>query len=52
MCNHVNRVKINDVCVCLKCGLTVTTDGKVMFDKKLVNYKSKKRRGKDGKKRN
>ena len=43
MCNHGNTVKINDVRVCLKCGLTITNDGKVIFDRKLPNYKSKKR---------
>ena len=44
MCNHSNTKKINNVRVCLKCGLTITDDGKVLFDRKLPNYKSKKKR--------
>ena len=42
MCNHSNTVKINDVRVCLKCGITITHDGKIIFDRKLPNYRSKK----------
>lgn len=44
MCTHGNTVKINDVRVCLKCGLTLTPDNKVIFDRKLPNYKNKKRK--------
>lgn len=44
MCNHVWR-SINDIKVCKNCGLTVTFDGKIIFDRKIVNYKSKKRKG-------
>ncbi len=43
MCNH-DFVKINDVTVCRKCGLTRTYDGKIFFDKKLPNRKQKKRK--------
>ena len=43
-CSHTNMKKVNDVRVCLDCGLTVTSDGKVMFDKKIVNYRPKKRK--------
>ena len=42
MCTHEWK-KINDVQVCARCGLTRTYDGKVFFDKKVVNYTSKKR---------
>ena len=43
MCSH-NWIKYNDITACTKCGLTRTDDGKVIFDKKLPNYKPKKRR--------
>lgn len=43
MCPHVWQ-KVNDVCVCVRCGLTKTHDGKILFDKKIVNYKSKKKK--------
>ena len=41
-CSHSNVKRMNDVRVCLNCGLTITADGKVVFDKKIVNYKPKK----------
>jgi hypothetical protein len=41
MCSH-NWKKVNDVSVCIRCGMTRTHDGKIMFDKKIVNYKPKK----------
>lgn len=34
--------KINDVQVCMRCGLTRTHDGKFLFDRKIVNYKRKR----------
>lgn len=34
---------MNDVKACIKCGLTIA-NGKVLFDKKLPNYKPKKRK--------
>lgn len=40
MCGHIWH-KINDVSVCSKCGATMTFDGKILFDRKLVNYKRK-----------
>lgn len=43
MCNHVWK-KVEDVHVCLRCGLTRTPDGKYIFDKKITNYRPKKRR--------
>lgn len=43
MCSHQWQ-KVNDVLVCIRCGLTRTTDGKIIFDRKLPNYKPKKRR--------
>lgn len=47
MCNH-EFMKVNDVRVCTKCGLTFTDSNKVIFDRKLPNYGRKKR----GKKKN
>lgn len=44
MCSHSNTVKMNDVRVCLDCGLTVTHDGHVLFDRKIVNYKRKRKK--------
>lgn len=41
MCSHEWR-KVNDVHVCLRCGLTKTFDGKFLFDRKLPNYKRKR----------
>lgn len=40
-CPHVWK-KVNDIHVCVRCGLTKTFDGKILFDRKIVNYKSKK----------
>lgn len=49
-CTHSNTKKVNDLRVCLSCGLTLTPDGKIIFDRKIVNYKPKKRRKANGKK--
>lgn len=43
MCNHQWQ-KVNDVCVCVRCGLTKTYDGRILFDRQLPNYKRKKRK--------
>lgn len=53
MCKHSNRQKINDTWICLNCGLTILPNGKVIFDREIANYKSKKRKkgGKSGKNR-
>jgi len=45
MCNH-EWIKINSVTVCMRCGLTRTNDGTIIFDRKIVNYKPKKRKKK------
>ena len=46
MCSHDWR-KINEVWVCMRCGITKMPDGKIFFDRKLPNYKPKKKgRGK------
>lgn len=49
MCSH-NFLKVNDVRVCTRCGLTFrNTDGKVMFDRDIANIAKqgrKKRRAK------
>ena len=51
-CGHTNTRKINDLKVCLDCGLTVTQDGRIFFDREIVNYRPKRRKGgkKNGKK--
>lgn len=41
-CGHSWK-KINDVAVCVKCGL-VMANGKVMFDRALPSRKMKKRK--------
>jgi hypothetical protein len=41
MCSHEWK-KVNDVQVCIRCGLTRMPDGRMLFDRKLPNYKSKK----------
>ena len=46
MCTHSNTQKINDVRVCLRCGMTLTNDNKIIFDRKIVNYKPKKKKKK------
>ena len=43
VCNHVWK-KVNDVHVCVKCGLTRTYDGKILFDRKLANKVKKVRK--------
>lgn len=43
MCSH-KMVNVGGVKVCLKCGMTVLSDGSIYFDRKLPNYKSKRRR--------
>lgn len=45
MCGHQWK-RINDTWVCIRCGLTRTYDGRILFDRKLPNYKSKKRKKK------
>lgn len=47
ICGH-KWSKHNDVTVCVKCGLTVTYDGKMFFDKKITTRRSLK----NGKSRN
>lgn len=45
MCNHT-FLKMNDVTVCVKCGMTVADGKKVIFDRKLPSYIRKKNRRK------
>ena len=47
MCSHI-WVKVNEVFVCARCGLTRTPDGRLLFDKKAVNYKQKKQKKQKG----
>lgn len=46
MCRH-QFIKINDVSVCKLCGLTLSYDGKVMFDRNLPNIGNRKKRRKN-----
>ena len=39
--------KCGDVWICVRCGITRLNDGRLMFDKKFVNYKFKKRKAKN-----
>ena len=41
MCLHSNTKKVNDVRVCLDCGMTILPNGKIIFDRKITNYKRK-----------
>ena len=43
MCNHEWQT-VNDVKVCMRCGLTRTYDGKIFFDRKFPTYRPKKRK--------
>lgn len=39
MCGHV-YIKINDVAICTKCGLTIGDAGRcVIFDQQLINWR-------------
>lgn len=49
MCNHEFKKMNDNVSVCVRCGLT-NCNGRILFDKKIVNYKPK-RGAKNGKKR-
>lgn len=44
MCAH-NWKKYNDVWACIKCGLTRLPNGRIVFDKELINYKPERRKG-------
>ena len=43
-CNHSNTKKVNDIKVCLQCGMSIMPDGKIYFDKDIVNYRPKRRK--------
>ncbi len=49
MCNH-DWVKVNDVRVCQKCGLTVTRDGKMFFDFRFPGFAQNKKKARRKKK--
>ena len=40
-CPHIWK-KVNDVHVCVRCGLTRIDDNQVLFDRKLPNYNRKR----------
>lgn len=48
MCTHTNTVQINNAKVCLQCGMTFIPSKPPFFDKKIVNYDSKKERKRHG----
>lgn len=43
-CKHTNTRKLDDVKVCLQCGMVLLPDGTVRFDRRMINYKPKKRK--------
>lgn len=47
MCSH-SWVEVNDVFVCMNCGMTKLPSGKIIFDREIANYKktTRKKRGK------
>lgn len=49
MCSHTWK-KVNDIRICLRCGLMRMPDGKLFFDKGILNYKSKKVKKNENKK--
>ena len=42
MCSHAWK-KVNDIWVCMKCGIT-RIDNTIIFDNELPNYKPKKKK--------
>lgn len=47
MCRHSSVVKVNDLRICLKCGMTLADNKKIVFDRKLRPYIEKKNRRKN-----
>lgn len=47
MCRH-DMVRVNDVKICRKCGLTICPGGQVFFDKELIRKRRKKKNEKNG----
>ena len=46
MCNHIWKI-VNDVRVCVRCGITVSRiDGQIIFDRKLPDVTKKGKRKK------
>lgn len=43
MCKHIWQ-KYGSANYCVRCGLTKTADGHIFFDRKLPNYKTKKKK--------
>ena len=44
ICNH-EFITFENTKACIKCGMTVLSNNKIMFDKKIVNYKPKQKGG-------
>lgn len=51
-CMHTNTVRIGEAKCCLDCGYTIAPNRPPFFDKKIVNYNSKKERKKASVKKN
>ena len=47
MCRH-DMLKMNDVKICRKCGLTVCPNGQVFFDRELFRKRRNKKHEKNG----
>lgn len=47
-CTHGNSIRIGECKVCLQCGMTILPNGKVFFDKNIVNYKPKEKKKRKG----
>ena len=45
MCSH-NFKQVNDIKVCVRCGLTIPQGGRPFFDKKIVAYYQRQKGGK------
>ena len=45
-CSHTNTMRMNDVKVCLNCGMMITFDGKILFDRQINKPNKKKKRRK------
>lgn len=44
-CKHT-AITVGTLRVCSKCGMTLLDNGKVFFDRKLPDYKPKRKKGK------
>ena len=47
MCSH-DMIRVNDVKICRRCGLTICPNGQVFFDKELFRKRRSKKHEKNG----